>query len=286
MAKRLLPTDEEIAALVPGPGSAAWRLAGDARTLLGAGYALVLQVSHPSVGAGVAEHSSYKEDPWGRLLRTLDFTNTLMYGEPAAAGAAARALRARHRTIRGVRADGARYRALDPPAYAWVWATLFESIVSVHRRFGIAAGREEEQRLWDEWRQLGRVLGVRERDLPAGLEAYEAYRELMVHDVLEANDSVRDVMASIASPAAPPLPSYIRPAWTIGRLPAARALRLATVGLLPAALRERLGVRLTPAEELELSVLGAASRSLTHLLPLGLRMFGPAYMRLRRPGAG
>ena len=67
-------TVEEAAELVPHPGSAVWRHAGDARLLATAGYALLLQVSHPTVGAGVSEHSDFKADPWGRLLRTLDYT--------------------------------------------------------------------------------------------------------------------------------------------------------------------------------------------------------------------
>src|SRR5215472_14166149 len=98
--------------------------------------ALVLQVAHPTVGAGVAEHSSYKQDPWGRLFRTLDFTNSLIYGEPAVAAAVARRIRSLHRKIKGTKADGSRYHALEPDAYAWVHATLFEAIASAHARFG------------------------------------------------------------------------------------------------------------------------------------------------------
>ena len=78
----VLPPVEEAVALVPPRGSITWRLAGDARLMLGAGYALLLQVSHPVVGAGVSEHSNFREDPWGRLVRTLDYSNTMVYGEP------------------------------------------------------------------------------------------------------------------------------------------------------------------------------------------------------------
>ncbi len=286
MTRRLLPTDEEIPALVPGPGSVTWSRAADARTLLAAGYALVLQVAHPTVGAGVAEHSGYREDPWGRLLRTLDFTTSVIYTDPVSAAAVARRIRLRHRRIKGVRPDGRRYHALDPDAYAWVWASLYAAIVDGHERFGSPLARAERERMWAEWRRLGRLLGVREGDLPASLDAYEDYFEEIVQDVLEDNDSVRDVIASIGTPAGPPLPSYARPAWKIARLPAARSLRLATIGLLPALLRERLDLRLTLGEELELRALGAASRAATPLLPRRLRVYGPTYVRLRRGEAG
>src|SRR5271165_7194283 len=114
MRERMLPSEEEAARLWPGPGSITWRYAADARTLLAAGYALVLQVAHPTVGAGVAEHSAYREDPWGRLLRTLDFTTSVIYTDPVSAAAVARGIRLRHRRIKGVRPDGRRYHALDP----------------------------------------------------------------------------------------------------------------------------------------------------------------------------
>src|SRR6202043_2408211 len=82
----LMPAVDEWPALVPQPGSVAWARAGDPRLLLAAGYALVLQVSHPTVGAGVSEHSQFQRDPWGRLLRTLDYSCTMVYGGEQAAG--------------------------------------------------------------------------------------------------------------------------------------------------------------------------------------------------------
>src|SRR4051794_20825301 len=113
----LLPTAEEAPALVPQPGSPAWRIAGDARLLAGAGYALLLQVAHPVVGAGVAEHSDYRRDPWNRLWRTLDFVNLSVFGGPEAAADVGRRTRALHTRIKGVRPDGERYHALEPEAF-------------------------------------------------------------------------------------------------------------------------------------------------------------------------
>jgi len=279
---RALPSNEELAELLPGEGSITWRRTADARTLLAAGYALLLQVAHPTVAAGVAQHSAFRQDPWGRLLRTLDLTSALVYAEPEVAAQVAAGLRARHRQIRGVRADGRRYSALDPDAYAWVWATLFSSIVAAHERFGQPLGRGERERFWEEWRRLGRVLGVRERDLPEAMGGYEDYFRATVAEVLEDNASVHEVLASIAGPPPPPLPGYARPAWLLVRLPSARALRLATVGLAPVALRERLGLSWGLDQELQLRALGTAFRAATPLMPRQLRAFGPAYLRWRR----
>jgi len=281
MRERMLPSEEEAARLWPGPGSITWRYAADARTLLAAGYALVLQVAHPIVGAGVAEHSTYTQDPWGRLFRTLDFTNALIYAEPAVAAEVARRVRARHRQIKGVMNDGSRYHALAPDAYGWVWASLFAALTGAHDHFGAHLRRGEREEFWGQWRGLGRLLGIRQRDLPADLDGFERYFEHTLAVVLEDNESVHSVLESLRDPARPPLPPYAHPAWRLGRVPSARTLGLATIGMLEPVLRERFGLRWTLAQELELRALGMASRAAAPLMPGRLRVFGPAYLHWR-----
>src|SRR3954454_21807469 len=76
----ILPTDEEAREILLGPDSLSWRKLGDPRYFFGAGYALMLQVAHPTVGSGVRDHSNFQEDPWGRLMRTTDYLFLLVYG--------------------------------------------------------------------------------------------------------------------------------------------------------------------------------------------------------------
>jgi uncharacterized protein (DUF2236 family) len=229
----------------------------------------------------VAVHSSYKQDPWGRLFRTLDFTNSLIYAEPAVAAAVARRIRSTHTRIKGVKADGSRYHALEPDAYAWVHATLFEAIASAHARFGRPLSPEQQEQFWVEWRRLGRLLGVRERDLPATHAGYRSYFDGTVGEVLEDNETVHGVIESLSEPACPPLPRYLAPAWKLGAFPAAIALRVATVGMLPPLLRERFGLGWTFGQELELRALETASRASAALMPRSLRALGPSYLRWR-----
>jgi uncharacterized protein (DUF2236 family) len=282
MASRVLPSEAELPGLLPTPESVLWRRGGDARTLMTAGYALILQVAHPTVGAGVSEHSNYVADPWGRLLRTLDYVYVMVYGGPRVAGEVGRRVREMHKQIKGVAPDGTRYHALEPEAYAWVHATLIDAIVAGNQRFARPLRREQIERIYAEWRSLGRVIGVREEDLPDSWAEFRRYFDLMVADRLEDTQAVHDVLATVTNAVRPPLPRLPQSAWRAARFPASRLFDLATAGMLPPVLRERFGLPWTRAQELEFRALARASRAATPVMPERLRVIGPAYLRLRR----
>lgn len=278
----IMPPAGDWPSLAPHAGTITWRYAGDARLLVAAGYALVLQVSHPTVGAGVSEHSQFRHDPWGRLLRTLDYTYTMVYGGPCAAGAMGLRIRSFHKQIRGVRPDGRRYHALEPEPYAWVHATLAEAIVVAHERFGRPLVNEQREQFWAEWRALGRMLGVRDRDLPADWLGFRAYVAEMSADTLQHTSAVDEVLEALAQPTPPALAPLRGPGWAAVRAPLGHLLRLTTVGLLTPELRGRFDVRWTRANEVELRALGAALRSATPLMPSWLCNTGSSYLRWRR----
>jgi uncharacterized protein (DUF2236 family) len=278
----VLPEHEEAVKLVPPPGSVTWRRAGDARLMIGAGYALLLQVAHPVVGAGVHEHSNFREDPWGRLVRTLDYTNTLVYGTPEDAVKMGRWVHEMHKRIKGTDRHGRRYFALDPEAYPWVHATLADAIVAGHARFGRPMNRAEVNDFYAEWLDLGRLLGIREGVLPGDWPGFRRYFDQMVAERLELTDAVHDVLAALKEPKIPPNLSLPEGAWRAARFPAARLSALATIGMLPPVLRERFGLKWSRAQELELRALGAASRSATPMMPTSLRRMGPAWLDRRR----
>jgi len=127
---------------------------------------------------------------------------------------------------------------------------------------------------------------VREGDLPEGWGAFLEYRDRMIDERLEDNDVVHGVLATLSKPARPPLPVLNDSAWRVARVPITRAFSLATVGLLPPRLRERLGLRWTRAQEAELRAIGAASRASGPLLPQSLRCMGPPYLRWRGEAIG
>jgi uncharacterized protein (DUF2236 family) len=247
------------------------------------GYALLLQVMHPSVGAGVTEHSNFKEDPWGRLLRTLDYTTSVTYGGPDLAWEVGRRVREMHKQIKGVRPDGKRYHALEPGPYAWVHATLAEAIIRAHRRFSsppLEDGEVEE--FWQEWRRMGRLIGVRYQDLPETWPGLIAYFDRMVEEELEDTEAAQDVLATLFHPSAPPLPMMREGLWRLLSGPLSKADALGTFGLLPPILRERLGIEWNARRERRFRALARISRASRPLMPPQARRFGPHYLRWRR----
>jgi uncharacterized protein (DUF2236 family) len=278
----LFPTDDELARLLVGPESVAWRFGSDARLFLAPLYPLILQVAHPTVGAGVRDYSDFDSRPWDRLLRTLDYVSLLIYGGEEAV-AAGRRLRALHKGFQGVREDGERYYALEPKAYAWVHATLIDAYVTGHRHYGRPMRRDQVERFYAEYRGLGRLVGVRERDLPPDWRGFREYFDITIAEELTRTVTVDRVLHSVKHAAPPPLPVPIpRSAWRALRMPPLRALWVGGLALLPPALRDRLGIEWTHRDERQFRMLAATSRRLTPVMPRRLLISGPDQLRMRR----
>ena len=172
-------------------------------------------------------------------MRSLDWVTLLVYGGGDAV-AAGRRLRALHKSFRGEREDGKRYYALEPEAYAWVHATLLESYVAGNAHFGRPMTQPQLERFYAEYRALGRLVGVREHDLPTDWLGYREYLRATCEKQLVRTASVDRVIRSVNSPAAPPvpLPSW---AWRVASVPPQRALWLGGIGLTGVELRHASG---------------------------------------------
>jgi uncharacterized protein (DUF2236 family) len=266
--------------LVVGPDSITWQRTSDVRLQFVMIYALLLQVAHPTVGAGVHDYSDFELRPWTRLLRTIDYVTLLVYGGEQAVGAGRR-LRELHRGFRGTREDGRRYHALEPDAYAWVHATLIEAFVTGHATFGSRLSAEETDRFYGEFRRLGRLVGVRERDLPPTWREFRVYFERMTAEELIRTDAVARVLAALRF--IPPPPAAIpRGLWGAVRIPIGGALRLGAAGPMTPALRARLGINWSRLDEARFRALSGVSRGLTPVLPGSLKVTGPDQLRLRQ----
>ncbi len=266
--------------LLVGPDSVCWRYCSDVRLNFAILFSLLLQVAHPTVGAGVRDFSEFEQHPYERVLRSVDYVTLLVYGGDDAI-AAGRRLRALHKRFTGVRDDGRRYSALEPGAYAWVHATLLKSYVAGHAQFGRPMSPTEVERFYAEYCGLGRLIGVRPRDLPSTWSRFCAYFERVSESELEPNESVRRVLRAVdlAGPSILPLPG---PLSAVTRIPVRRALWLGGVGLLAPELRQRLEIGWNVADELSFRALGRLTRAMTPVMPERLLTAGPGQLRARR----
>jgi uncharacterized protein (DUF2236 family) len=137
------------------------RVHGDAAMFVGGLRALLLQSLHPLAMAGVAQHSDYRADPWGRLQRTADFLARTTYGSAEQAAAACAQVRIVHRRVTGRADDGRPYAANDPHLLAWVHLAEIDSFVSAARRYGTTPlDRASADRYIAEMARVAGELGV------------------------------------------------------------------------------------------------------------------------------
>jgi uncharacterized protein (DUF2236 family) len=233
------------------------------RALLAGGpRALVMQLAHPAVAAGVAEHSDFPRRALLRLRRTLDLSLAMGYGGEEEAAAAAGRIRGVHERVRG-RVNGAAYRADDPRLLLWVQATLVDSTLVAYERFIRPIPEPVKRRYYRESKDGARMLGIPEEALPHDLDAFRAYIDGMLSgDELRGSPEARRLVEGVLRP---PLPVGVRPMVEVSRL--------LTLAILPDRIRALFGLRAGPLARASLVTVGAASRLLLPTLPSRVRTF-------------
>jgi uncharacterized protein (DUF2236 family) len=264
-----------------GADSVMWDVAGELRAFLVIPSTLLLQVMHPAVGAAVSAHSVFRTDQWGRASRTSDSMLRYIYGGELAL-AEARRLRELHKPFRGVDAEGRPYHALDGAAYAWVNATLVERYLTSCSLFGPDLSVRQQERLYADSVQLGHVLGVPGREMPATLTEFRGYFATMVGDRLERSDAALAVLSDLRNP--PPPPVVPGALWSLPARALGRAAGFLTAGTLSPEVRDLLDLPWTPADQRRFDHFAAGVRTCVPWLPERLR-YVPAVLRLRRRAA-
>lgn len=265
-----------------GPDSVAWEVFGDLTFVLGATRRLLIDVAHPVVAAGVAEYSVFETDPYGRAERTLEMIMGVVYGREQAL-ATARRLRGLHQDFKGRFADGSRWSALNPEAFHWVHASIVAGVYTQQQMLGRGWRPGEVEQFYQEMRQVGRLYGVREQDMPADWAAFCVWFDEMAATRLERSDITDRVLAVAGAPAPPPVPVLGHPViWNHTMRPlVGTVLTLVTAGLLPPELRELLGVRWSRGRQIAFTALAAISRTVVPRLPAFVRLVPPARRAIR-----
>jgi uncharacterized protein (DUF2236 family) len=223
-----------------GPGSIVWRVHRDRSFPLAGMRALMVQALHPLAMAGVAQHSDWRRDPFGRLAATSGYVLTVTYGDRAAANEAAARVREVHKHVRGTDPEtGLPYAAEDPDLLLWIHAALVESIMTIVQRYGRGLDPSDADRYVAEMVPFAEIVGVPKEMVPRSAHALDEY--LRSVELVRITEAARDAIAVVLDP--PGLDDDTRELW--------HDLAQVATGTLPDWARDAYGFAVPPPESLE-----------------------------------
>jgi uncharacterized protein (DUF2236 family) len=263
----------------------AHRINREAIVVLGWGRAILLQIAHPLVAAGVAEHSDFRGGVAGyarRTHRTVGAMLRLTFGTEREARQTADRINAIHDRVHGTLREpagvfpaGTRYSARDPELLRWVHATLLDTLPLTYDLFVAPLTREHKDRYCAEAAAVGPLLGIPDALLPRSVSEVDTYLEQMfASGQIHVSGTARMLAQHLL---APPL--------GLAGLPLAGLLRLVTVGLLPPSIRAGYGFEWSDREARRFHRAVRWLRRIRWLLPALLREW-PAARRTRHVQTG
>jgi uncharacterized protein (DUF2236 family) len=265
-------------------GSVSWKINREVVVIAGWGRAILLQLAHPLIAEGVADHSSFRGNlmtGFNRLTSTVGAMLSLTFGtDDEAIGTAARIssihdrVSGRLREPAGTVEAGERYSAHDPELAQWVHATLLESIPLTYEHLVGTLTTDERSRYCAEAAVIEPLFGIPEGSLPRDSSELDAYvREMLASRRIAVSPTSRAVARAILFP----------PGWRL-LWPAFRPLQLITIGLLPPAIRAEYGFTWTARDARALTRWTTALRLLHRAAPRVVREW-PASRRRRAPAS-
>lgn len=223
-----------------GPHSIVWRVNRDRCFPLAGVRSLMVQALHPLAMAGVAQHSGWRQDPFGRLAATSSYLLTTTYGDTPSALAAATWVRKIHVHVRGTDPEtGLPYSAEDPALLLWVHAAMVESIITVVQRYGRPLETTDADRYVAEMVRFAEIVGVPAEDVPATLASLREYIESV--ELRQATAAAKEAIAIVLEP--PELDAEMRDLW--------HDLGQVAVGTLPDWARQMYGYQAPPPQLME-----------------------------------
>ena len=268
----------------PVTEAVAWKINCETATLLGWGPAILLQVAHPLVAAGVADHSvavSHPERRLQRLGQTIRAMLAITFGTDEEVARAALAINHIHDRVHGTLAKahdglpvGTPYSAHDPALLAWVHATLLDMLPRAYELFVGPLTAAEKDRYCVEATRMGPLLGIPDSLLPHSYAELRRYFDAMIASgTIAVGPAARELAQAIVAPTVPRWAPLVAP-----------LSRLTTVGLLPPAIRAAYGFRWTRRDERVLRAIAAVARLVIPRLPALLHHW-PAARAARRAQA-
>jgi uncharacterized protein (DUF2236 family) len=258
-----LPTVEPDPGLY-GPDSVTWRVHADPTMVLGGLRALLLQAVHPLAMAGVAQHSDFRSDPWGRLFRTAEYVAVTSYGTTVEATRAAARVRGIHRKLGGVEPESGRpYRVDDPHLLLWVHCCETESFLSTATRCGLRLTASERDAYYAEQVTNARLIGL--PSAPGSADEMAAYFADMQPE-LTATAEARAAAHFVLFPPMPTKVQYATPARAVWV-----GLAGTAAAMLPRWARRLYRLPGVPPTDVAATVAGLALRAGLLAIPEGVR---------------
>ena len=254
-----------------GPDSVTWRLHADPMQWVGGVRALFLLTLHPLAMAGVEQHSTFRQDPIGRLQRTGDYLGAVTFGTKAEADRAAARVRGVHRKVRGIEPESnTPYWAPDPELLLWVHCGEIDSFLTIGRRAGVRLTDADADRYVAEQVTAAELVGIPREMVPAStaeLADYFTRTRPQLRTTAAARSTARWLFV-------PPMPTIVQLATP------ARAVWASAAGLafatLPRWARRMYGSPGLPTTDLGASVTLRWLRTASVVLPSSIRE-PPAY---------
>ena len=257
-----------------GPASISRRVNAERIVLLGWGRAILLQLAHPLIAAGVHDHSGFRATTWAaatRLYHTVHAMLALTFGTEAEREHALGGIRTIHQRVHGHLKTGAgrfpahtSYSAEDPDLVLWVHATLLESVPMAYELLVGPLTEAERDAYCAEAAPVAVALLARSEQVPRTWQAARAYLDRMyASGDLVVSAQARELARAVLSPAAA--------AWIAA--PATWTNRIVTVGLLPAPIREQYGMAWTPRHQRTFNAMVATMRSARKVLPQAVTLW-------------
>jgi uncharacterized protein (DUF2236 family) len=245
------------------------RINGERVVLLAWPRAILLQMAHPLIAAGVAEHSEFRGSALGaarRLRHTVRAMLDLAFGGPQAAEATIERILAIHRRVHGTLREpvglfpaGHPYSAEDPDLVLWVHATLVESVVQVYERLVATLPDADRDRYCAESAPVAIALGARPGEVPRTWRALTGYMaRVHASGVLVVGRDARAIGGAILYP--PPRLLTAPFGWM------SRAI---TRGLLPDDIRRQYGLTWSRWRARQYAVVIGLVRVARRVLPFG-----------------
>jgi uncharacterized protein (DUF2236 family) len=258
----------------PGPDSVTWKVNREAIVIAGWGRAILLQLAHPAIAAGVHDHSAFRGSlaaSLRRLRSTVGAMLALTFGDTEEMITAAAHINAVHDRVRGGIADaaGEAYSAHDPGPQRWVHATLLDSVPLVYELLVGPLTDGERDRYCLEAAHIEPLLGMPAGWLPRDSVQLDAYmREMLASERLVVTETSRALAHALLYP----------PHWYVA-WPAFRAMQLITIGSLPASIRRAYGFDWRPRDARAFARWTALLRTSRRLLPPWAREWPKARRR-------